>query len=132
MQEMKEKLGWKMKPKDELSLEEMVASDRGRAWGAEYVKYYGGLREDGDYRSQEAIDGAIANLRRFDVVGQLERLKEFHADVKASTGLRLITFRRNRSPVSDDERRALMSEEVGTAVEDLCAPDRAVWGALRR
>ena len=114
----------------DLSLDEMIASERGRSWGTEMVKYYGGLRPDGDYRSREAIEAAIANLRRFDIVGNLADLDGFHADVKNKLGVRLLTFKSNKSPISAEDKKALVTPEIRAAVEEICAPDREVVDAL--
>jgi hypothetical protein len=111
----------------EEDIEEVLVSDRGRAWGSEYVKYYGGLREDGEYRSDEAVEDAVANLRRFSAVGRLEKLDGFVAQVRDSVGLSLSIRRKNRSPVSPELKEAIATESVRARLREVCAPDLEVY-----
>ncbi|MFO8070866.1 MAG: hypothetical protein R6V85_03230 [Polyangia bacterium] len=113
-------------------IEEVLVSGRGRSWGNEYVKYYGGLREDGEYRSDEAIEDAVENLRRFSAVGRLEKLDGFVAQVRDSIGLSLSIPRKNRSPVSPELKKEMVTESIRSRLREVCAPDLEVYQSAAR
>ncbi len=79
-------------------------------------------------RSPSAIALAAENLRRFDVVGRLDNLTGFAADVQAKLGFRLRVGHENRSPALGGGLRFKdLTPDQMQKVRVLCAPDIAVW-----
>ena len=107
-------------------LEEYLDSDRGRMHGYDYVKYYGGAREAGDYTSAEAIQEAKENLKRFNLVGVLENLDAFTKEFKKQFGRTLNVRHHNRSPVRTPESSELKSS-VEQEIRRVCAPDIEIY-----
>lgn len=103
-------------------------SPRAQRMGATYVEYFAGLPKEADLRSPAAIERAAANLRRFDVVGRLDNLAGFAADVRDCLGIRLRIGHENRSPAMGGGLRASdLTPAQMQKVQALCAPDIAVW-----
>lgn len=111
-------------------IETMLDSERGHAWGTEYVKYYGGVRADADYRSEASVQAALTNLQRFDVVGALEQMDAFTARVHEVLGTRITVPRKNKSPVSAEFRREIVTDEIRARIDEVCSPDRVLYEAV--
>jgi hypothetical protein len=107
-----------------------LETERARRLGATYVEYFSGLPKDDDITTPAAIDAAIANLNRFNVVGKLDDLADFEAQLKKELGVRIRIGHENkmRQPVS--KKREVMTPELEDRVRALCAPDIAVWNAV--
>ena len=104
-------------------LREQIASKQWNHEGHRYVSTFCG-RDDLDPYSEEAIATAVANLRRFAVVGSVERLDDFAARVSALVGAP-IAF-----PVLNTRPALAVTEtdpEFMAVMRDLCAADIAVY-----
>lgn len=96
--------------------------------GASYVEYFAGLPKSGDLRSQAGIDQAIANLRRFDVVGRLDDIGGFQRAVRRALGVRVRIRHENRARTGADAVRLNgLTPAQRRKVEALCAPDIEIW-----
>ncbi|MDF1526209.1 MAG: sulfotransferase family 2 domain-containing protein [bacterium] len=82
----------------EQDVEEFLESQQATAFATTYVRYFGGTRPDRDYTTRSAVEGAIANLDMFDIVGFLDRLDDFRLQVQKSTGFKLRSEHKRRSP----------------------------------
>ena len=105
------------------SLEEQIALQRWDREGHRYISTFCG-RDDIDPRSEQAIAAAVANLRRFAIVGSVARLDAFAERVSALVG-RPIEF-----PVLNTRpaRAAIGTDPALLALmRDLCAADYAVY-----
>jgi hypothetical protein len=108
------------------SFDQLVASGRWAKQGQVYVEAFRG-RDDLDPRSEEAAAAAVANLRRFAVVGFIDRIDDFSQQVSARLGRPVTIPVLNRSPAPPDaEIDAGMRERA----KELCAPDYRVYNAL--
>jgi hypothetical protein len=108
------------------SFDQLVSSGRWAKQGQAYVETFRG-RDDLPARSDEAADAAVANLRRFAVVGFIDRLEEFSEEVSACLGRPVAIPVLNRSPAPPDtEIDAGMRERAKV----LCAPDYRVYNQL--
>ena len=67
------------------SFDQLVSSGRWARQGQAYVDTFCG-RDDLPARSDEAAEAAVANLRRFAVVGFIDRLDKFSEEVSACLG----------------------------------------------
>ena len=114
----------------EEGLEQFLETDMARRLGASYVEYYAGLPARADITSAAAISSAIANLGRFDLVGRLDRLEAFEQGLRQVLGTRLKVGHENRMKPSVDAARQPITPAMRQRIEQLCAPDLAVWEAL--
>jgi len=106
------------------SLAEFVESERGAEAGADFVKYFGGVREDGDYHSREAIDLAKGNLQRFAVVGVLENLADFEKQLVQKCGLKIRVGHANKTPGRRDQK---IDADLHRRIESICASDLELY-----
>jgi hypothetical protein len=119
------------KPQAHARIEEDFArfldTDRARRLGATYVEYYAGLPKDADITSPAAVNAAIANLRRFDVVGRLDDLAGFQRDLRSALGVRVSIGHENAARQPRPQRESVITPELRQKAIELCAPDRAIW-----
>jgi len=104
-----------------------LKSDQAKSIGHDYVKYLGGAREHSDYASKDAIESAIANLHKFEIVGFLEYLDHFVESFRECFGICLKIQKKNQSPVSNSFRNRLVTEEIEEIIQDICKPDIEVY-----
>jgi len=114
----------------EEEFEAFLETERARRLGASYVEYYGGLPARADITSDEAVARAIANLGKFAVVGQLDRLDRFEADLQRELGVRIKVGHENRMKPTVSAAKQPISPAMQQRIEQLCAPDIAVWQAV--
>ena len=108
-------------------LKSFLDTRRARRLGATYVEYYAGLPKEADITSQEAINAAITNLSRFDVVGRLDDLATFEAALKHELAVRIKVGHENKMRQSIRHNKKVVTPEMRVRIEALCAPDLAVW-----
>jgi hypothetical protein len=108
------------------SFEEFLASTRWAKEGHAYVKAFCG-RDGLEPRSDEAIDAAIANLRRFAVVGFTERLDEFAARVGRCLGRHVSIPAVNKSPAPDGATDPDVDADALERARAMCAPDLHIY-----
>ncbi|MBB4023444.1 MULTISPECIES: sulfotransferase family 2 domain-containing protein [Actibacterium] len=109
---------------------DFLQTDRARRLGASYVEYYSGQPKAPDLADPALIKKAIANLReKFSVVGRLEDLPGFTADLKRELGVRVRVGHENKGRQSKDTRKSTITPELMEQVRKLCAPDIAIWDA---
>jgi len=105
--------------------EEFIATKRWMKEGHAYVDVFSGT-DDLDPRSDEAIAAAVANLRRFAVVGFTDRLEDFSSQVSSLWGREVSIPILNQSPAPE-----LPESEIGAgALEQarvVCEPDIRVY-----
>ena len=106
--------------------EAFLETESARRLGATYAEYFSGLPSDADFRSQEAIDAAVANLGRFDAVGRLDDLPAFEESLRAALGVRVRVGHENRGRPGAG-RSTVERPDLRDRVAALCAPDLAIW-----
>lgn len=105
---------------------------RARRLGATYVEYFCGMAKDADITSSPAIDAAIANLGKFAVIGNLSDMADFEAGIARELRVKVKVAHENR--IAAERKRVTLRDLPDTVVQkvhDLCAPDIAVWTAVR-
>ena len=113
------------------NFDDFLNSDRARRMGASYVEFFCGLPKDADITSESAINSAIENLARFDVVGKLDDLKSFEHALGLELGVRLKIGHENKMrQKSTAKLDDIVTPELLKKVEILCAPDVAVWRSV--
>lgn len=110
--------------KTHMSIEEYVESGSGQSIGSMYVRF---LSDIPDHRSDEAIEDAIANLNRFDLVGTLEKQDLFLENFEKVFGRKMVLPHKNQNPASKAKQQELITDEIRTRVEEICAPDMRIY-----
>ena len=95
----------------------------GRSQGYELVKFIGGHNKEGDYTSSEAIQRAIRNLHRFDIIGFLEHIDLFVDSFHTFFNRRLNIKQKNTSPVSKSYQQSIIDKTVSEKIAEICSPD---------
>jgi hypothetical protein len=114
----------------DLSLEEFLQTPRWRREGHIYVDTFSGT--DLDPRSEAAVEAAIANLRRFAVVGLTEDLTAFADAVTERCGRPVSIPTLNLSPAPAEAEDGPLDHETLELARDVCRPDIRVYEAVRR
>jgi len=109
---------------------EFLQTPRARRLGATYVEYYCGLPKDVDTASDMAISAAVANLKKFDVVGRLDDIPSFEFGLHQELGVRVRVGHENKATPARSSSKHDISKELRERVVELCAPDLAVWKAV--
>ena len=104
-----------------------LQSEFGQSQGYEYVKFLGGADINADYSSKQAVERAIHNLQKFDIVGCLEYLEHFLDQFEARFAIRLKIEKKNPGPKSETFKEAIITEEVQEKIKDICKPDSEVY-----
>ena len=91
--------------------------------GARYVTVFRGGSRDRDRSVVDGVDDAVANLRRFSVVGALHDLGRFERELTEATGLPVVIGHRNENKAKP------ISLDSGTrrVIEEICAPSYEVY-----
>lgn len=99
--------------------------------GYKYVQYYGGLRRDGDYKSEEAINEAFENLKQYDIVGRLKKMDEFTSKIKHDLGIEIKIPKINKNP-ADKKRynKFKQNENYRDMLRNICEPDLKLFDLL--
>ena len=111
-----------------LPLAEFVESDRAAMLAVDQVRRLLPATSEADPRSEAGVDEAIANLRRFALVGVLEELDRFADGYEQQFGLRPSFGRRN---TGEARQRAPIPVELRQRVAELCAPGRRLYEEAR-
>ena len=93
----------------------------------------GGIREDGNYTSEKAIDKAIRNCASLDIVGHLENLEGFRTQIREKTNIKLKLGHEKPSPAPDEEAKKIKeSKQLRKTVEELCQTDLEFYHRIRK
>lgn len=111
-----------------LSLQDFIASDRGRIEAQVLGRFFGELDWSLNADLDAGVSRAIANLERFDVVGILEHPERFKAAMHSELGLRLHLPKRN---VGRHKRKDPISEETRRRIEAMCRHDLVIYNHFR-
>jgi hypothetical protein len=114
----------------EEEFEPFLETERARRLGASYAEYFCGLPKEADIASARAVDAAISNLRRMDVVGRLDDLPGFESDLRRTLGVRVRIGHENKMRQPAGRKSGVVKPELMDKVRALCAPDIAIWNAM--
>ena len=104
-----------------------LQSDFGKSQGYEYVKFIGGIDNNRDYTSKQAIDRAKENLSKFDIVGSLENQEIFFKQIKNRFGVTLNISKKNLNPKNRSFIESVITEEIKENIEKICKPDLEIY-----
>ena len=113
--------------KIDISIEEYLNSDLGRASGSVYVKFLGGADETNNYRDVVSIKRAKENLHKFKLVGCLEHLENFKHQFFTHFGRNLNIRALNKNPKSKQEQQAILSDKIKNEIAEICQPDLEIY-----
>ncbi len=119
---------WKIR----LPLDEYVETQKAKDLGHGYVTILGGVREDGRYDSDEALERARENLRKFAVCGVIEDTPGFERQLEDKCGIRIKIGMKNKSPVRKSERDKIVTEEIREKVRKAVARDLVLYEDARK
>lgn len=109
---------------------EFLETKRAKRLGATYVEFFCGLPKSADIRAPDAVEAAVRNIGKFDVVGRLDNLPDFESDIEEMLGMRLRVGHENRAIRRTDTSKVLEDHDLRAAVLEICAPDIAVWNRV--
>lgn len=116
----------------EQDIDDFLDSELARSMGSTYVRYIGGLREDSNYESGQAVEDAVNMLPTIDIIGFLDNLDRLRSQVHDKLGFRLKVPHRRRSPADETISGKIKgSKEYRKAVETLCQPDMELYERAR-
>ncbi len=108
-------------------LDAFLETDRARLLGATYGEYFSGLPVGADFTGAEAVEAAVANLQKLDVVGRLDDLVGFEAGLRGALGVRIKLGHENKKGAARADHRTEISPQQQARITELCAPDIAIW-----
>ncbi len=100
----------------------------GKHEGSIYVKFLGGISEEKDYTSTEAIARAKENLSKLNLVAFLENLNPFIDQFYAKTGIKISIPHKRKNPVSKPK----VDKEILAKIETICTPDLEIYEYARK
>ena len=109
-------------------LEEFLSTERARAIGSTYARYFCG--EPGHSFGPSHVDSAIRNLRRMSFVGFLDQLDGFEAALHRLTGRRIKIGKENVRGTGS-RRDSILSGPLRERILEVCAADRKIWNAVQ-
>ena len=115
------------------SIDEYLNSERAKGTGRLMTSYFAGNEalNDDAFTVDELVERAIQNIRRFDVVGILEDLKQFERVFARATGTDLQIAHHRKNPTDQSEKDEVLTEERIERIKVLCAPDIRLYKAVR-
>ena len=113
--------------KIEDDIKTFLQSDFGKSQGYEYVKFIGGIDNNRDYTSKQAIDRAKENLSKFDIVGSLENQEIFFKQIKTRFGVTLNISKKNLNPKNRSFIESIITEEIKENIGKICKPDLQIY-----
>jgi hypothetical protein len=110
--------------KTDKDISSYLKSARSRNQGHEYVKkLHGTICHSIDYTSEDAINQAKDNLKKFAVVGCLEFPENILAQVRTKFGIIGSLPKKNISPKSKKFQNEILNDEIKEQFHDICKPD---------
>ncbi len=108
-----------------------LTTGRARRLGAEYVEIFADLPNEADICTPEAVETALKNLKKFDVVGRLDDLGGFSDALFQELRIRVRIGHENKAHKS---RSFVAGTDLGAEqirmLDEICAPDIAVWEGI--
>ncbi|WP_368345861.1 sulfotransferase family 2 domain-containing protein [Pelagovum sp. HNIBRBA483] len=113
-----------------LQLPDFLETAQARRLGATMVAYLSGLPSETPPHHPDAIEAAIKNLERFDVIGDLDHMDAFHTSLSKRLGTRLKIGVENvrTGPAMPTAYQGAIADRI----REICAPDIALWEAYQQ
>jgi len=108
-------------------LSSFVYSKRASYLGRIYINRLTDTVDQSKNEKQALIDQAIANLKKFEIVGCLEHMDDFKRQFEESYGVRLNVGRKNTNPLHVTVQKQQITDEIKKIVEEICEPDMQIY-----
>src|SRR5690606_15155360 len=92
----------------------------------------GGVREDGRYESDEALEQARSNLRKFDICGVIEDSDGIVRQLENTCRLKIKIGVKNKSPVRKSEQSKVVTDKIRQRIERMLVRDIALYEEAKR
>lgn len=110
------------------SIDAFLDSEQAQRFGSEFLFYFAGRYQVGECDVEGLIRLACANLEDFDVVGDTGQMDAFRGQVEHVLGVKLLKLERHKRPAGAGHQ---FSDEQMRRVREICAPDLAIYDAVR-
>lgn len=119
--------------KHDEDIEQYVDSDKGISAGLTYARYFSGMNDAQQILAdpQAAIDAAVANLRRFAVVGTLDDMPGWSARFNQRFGTKLHIANQNTSPNQGASAQITSDSAMMAAIAKRCEVDQAIYDQVK-
>lgn len=118
--------------KTELDIEEYLESKQGRMNTRSYTNFLHECETPDSQPNDKELQGALTALECFDVLGCLEDLNKFRADMKAKFGRKPYFRKKNTSPAPPDvERKPDEKSDFHKKLLTLLEADREIYRRVR-
>ncbi|MEY1556947.1 sulfotransferase family 2 domain-containing protein [Yoonia sp. R2331] len=111
-------------------LEAFLDTPRARQMGATYGEYFSAQPVGSDFASDASVAAAVANLKKMDVVGRLDDLPGFEAQLRGALGVRIKLGHENRKGAARPAHDTTITPELRARIATLCAPDISIWKSV--
>ncbi|MEL6960162.1 MAG: sulfotransferase family 2 domain-containing protein [Pseudomonadota bacterium] len=108
------------------TLKAFLETPDARRLGGQLLFYFAGVWPGASRNLSADIARARDNLRRFDLVGDLSDPQGFARDLRRLCGGPFPLWQRNAAPTP-----TRIPQDLRPALEEVCAPDRAIYDAVR-
>lgn len=109
--------------KIEQDLEAFLDTERSKRFGSNLVRFLSGHAE----ATAEALEVAKNNVERFDVVGFLDNIDRFQADIERLLGCRVSFPHKNASLRNELREEYRANDDIMQRIRELCAPDLELY-----
>lgn len=110
------------------NLEQFLETETALRFGSQYLFYFGGAYQFRIDDVAERIEAAVANLTRFDLVGDLSDLPSFRRQLQKLLGVRIWAGHRNKAP--EPTSRQALEPHLKARIAEICAPDLRIYEAV--
>lgn len=111
-------------------IDSFLNSEQALSFGTTYIQRLTGIVSPNEAKTDQAINHAIENLKKFSLVGTLERLDVFAEDYNKLFQAKLFIPFNNSNPLSKLKQKTEITDDIYKEIEKICEPDYQVWRAL--
>jgi hypothetical protein len=115
----------------ELSLSDHLEDEDTKSRGRMLCHYFSDIK-DWNAPQSEITDKALDTLKRFKLIGFLDKLDRFADEFETCFGVRPAIGDTNKNPASDKMTEALSDPSIVSQIEEICSADIALYNAALR
>ena len=112
---------------DNINIENYLKSNYGKSQGYEYSKFLGGIDQDGNFMTQNAVNRAKENLHKFRLVGFLEDMDCFLDKFAEYFGRQLNIGYLNQKSTLEAEEMAQVEQKYANEIAEICQYDLEIY-----
>lgn len=110
-------------------LPQFLGSTRAHEMGTVYTRR---LSDSSSISSDQRVDQAKSNLRKFDVLGTLENVGSFERRLSTEVGVDVSMPKKNESPEKNKKKEIKSKDNLRSRVEKLCRSDIQVYNYAKK